>query len=240
MPTIWLLDLDDAISGAQANWLSPDEHAHAHRFVRPLDAQRYRVAHVRTRELLAEVTGHPPPQLKWATLAHGKPVLEGQDVPSFNLSHSQGWGALAIGVPPDPHPVGVDIECMSHANGIENAAEQFMSALEWSQWQQLPPGSRAMAALCCWTRKEAALKAVGCGLHIDPRTFSVGTAPAHARLEAFAPGCAAPLAVWSWRQPEGLPVMLSAACLLDDRCSAAEVPWQLRRFRATSRSGGPV
>lgn len=238
MPTVWLLNLDDEREAA-SSCLSPHEEEQAHQYARPIDAQRYRAAHGALRSVLSGLTGKAPEVLCWAHLPQGKPVLLGADVPSFNLSHSRAWGAIACCSAPHAPDVGVDIECATQAIGLERAIDQFMSPQELHQWQQLPNDDRPLAALCCWTRKEAVLKALGCGLQGDLTSFTVGLEPKHATTDAGHP-TSPTVSVWSWWQPMGLPVMLSVALVADGHTWPGPVEWELRRFRATSRSDGPA
>ncbi len=239
MPTIWLLNLDED-PGAEPSWLSRQEDARALEFVRPLDAQRYRAAHQALRTILGSLTRQSPQALDLTHLPQGKPTLVGNDVPSFNLSHSQGWGALACCMPPSAPSVGVDLECHAQATGLESAADHFMSAQEWQQWLRLPREARALAALCCWTRKEAVLKALGCGLQAELTSFTVGLNPLFAQLNNWPHPSSPALCVWSWSRPMGLPVMLSVALVSHAPAPHAPPAWALRQFRAASRSGGPV
>lgn len=71
----------------------------------------------------------------------------------------------------DDADVGIDIEKI---RDIELAiADRFYSPAENAVLGRTPDGDKLEAFFRCWTRKEAALKAVGCGLNRDTRTFSV-------------------------------------------------------------------
>lgn len=187
---LWPLDAETPPTADPAALLSPDETARAARFVLRRDALRHVAARGGLRRILGLYTQSPPRSLRFAYGPGGKPRLPGG--PSFNLSHSGGWAALAVG--PPGLSLGLDIEkprlwdpCL---------ARTFLSAREYATLTALPPEDRAGALLRCWTRKEALIKAEGGGLAIPLDSFSVGHRPGvGAVLEAAAPPLA-PAGEW--------------------------------------------
>ena len=96
----------------------------------------------------------------------GKPFLAGFDNIHFNLSHSGTYAVCAL----DDFAIGIDIERIKPAKtGI---AARFFSAEENEFLKTLPNGEQK-AFFVVWTRKEAFLKALGKGLRMDLRSFSV-------------------------------------------------------------------
>ncbi len=65
--------------------------------------------------------------------------------------------------------VGVDIETIRPMEDLEAAARRAMEPAELGRWAANPEDDRLDAFYRSWTRKEAALKAVGRGLSVDPR-----------------------------------------------------------------------
>jgi 4'-phosphopantetheinyl transferase len=67
--------------------LSPDEVAKANRFYFPIHRHRYIVARGVLRCLLSRYLQHPPEQIVFSYLQHGKPYTTNIDL-QFNISHS--------------------------------------------------------------------------------------------------------------------------------------------------------
>jgi phosphopantetheinyl transferase len=103
----------------------------------------------------------------------GRPALVGGG-PAFNLSHSGRWLAVAVAAPRPGGPaaaVGVDVEHGPVAPGElrerftdDVLGRVFTPAEQEAVHSASDPGA---AALRLWTRKEAALKAVGAGLRLS-------------------------------------------------------------------------
>ena len=86
-----------------------------------------------------------------------------EGAPHMSLSYSEGEGVLALS---RHFPVGVDLECLRpgfpRLSGCWSAAEQETLAR-----------ARPQEACRLWTRKEAALKALGTGLALAPEAVCV-------------------------------------------------------------------
>lgn len=86
------------------------------------------------------------------------------DIRFFNLSHAGDYAAAVF----DSQPVGIDIENKERGDSGERVAKRFF----------LPEEQRVCAAEAekftwIWTRKEAYLKALGTGLTMSTKSFSV-------------------------------------------------------------------
>ncbi|NGO71915.1 4'-phosphopantetheinyl transferase superfamily protein [Streptomyces sp. SB3404] len=185
--------------------LSPEEREKADGFVQEADRDRYVVAHLALRRLLAERLGTDPGAVPFTRAdcpvcgaPHGRPSVAGDPV-HFSLSHAGDLVLIAFA----PVQVGVDVE----RHPSSRAVAQTSSALHPREQRELaavPEGEARSAAFArCWTRKEAYLKGTGAGLGEDVGITYVGTLegrPAEvpgwrlADLEA-APGYAAALAI---------------------------------------------
>ena len=99
-----------------------------------------------------------------------KPYLEDETL-SFNLSHSTGRILLAVARGRD---VGVDIEATNRARDLELMAKRVFSADEQAQLTTGATAESRERFFRGWTRKEAALKAIGTGFHRDPASLHVG------------------------------------------------------------------
>ena len=168
MIVVWLISL--AGPATQEDWslLDTAEQARANRFYREADRNRHVLAHAACRRILGEAVDCCPTDLVFSTTFDGKPFLAESRL-HFNLSHSGEQAALAVSTGCE---VGIDIE-MSPPEA-DRIAHLVLSDAELATYLGLPSPSRTTAFLRAWTRKEAVLKGVGCGLQRDPRLLTVG------------------------------------------------------------------
>jgi 4'-phosphopantetheinyl transferase len=155
-----------------------NEIARAERFHYQRDHDRYVAAHARLRQILSKYTGIDPSRLEFEISEFGKPSLHpptNQYLINFNLSHSGDW--LLLGVVRNAR-IGVDIEEIKAESATSEVAERFFTKRENAELQSLPPDQRTIAFFHCWTRKEAYLKALGCGLSASPTDCDVTLLPA--------------------------------------------------------------
>jgi 4'-phosphopantetheinyl transferase len=124
----------------------------------------------------------------------------------FNISHTRGMAAC---VTAKGHDVGIDCEPLARKVDVA-LAEACFSQLEceWLETQHsLTPSS---AFLHLWTLKEAVTKALGTGLTIDLKTFSV--LPFPPRLVETSPdtGVQRCWAFWQWPSKDGFILAVAA------------------------------
>ncbi|PYE94803.1 4'-phosphopantetheinyl transferase [Rhizobium sp. PP-F2F-G38] len=169
----------DALSVEQMelfqSWLSDHETVRAERFLHADDRRDFVAAHALLRfQLHRHFPDLPFPARIGADGQGGKPrLLAGHDsdgaAVDFNISHTRGMVAC---VTAGDHDVGIDCEPLARTVDA-GLAEVCFSELEcrWLKTQSsLTPSS---AFLHLWTLKEAVTKALGTGLAIDLKTFSV-------------------------------------------------------------------
>jgi 4'-phosphopantetheinyl transferase len=113
------------------------------------------------------------PQLVAGT--HGKPSLSVASELEFNLSHRASDTVIAV---TRAVPIGIDLERRLDSSRCDALVDSVLSATERELWDATPSGLRARLFGQIWTRKEAALKAIGIGLLLDPRDVTVGAATA--------------------------------------------------------------
>jgi 4'-phosphopantetheinyl transferase len=217
---LWLLDLDRHAVAAKrlAEVLDAAETARRDAFVFARDGDRYAVAHVGLRVLLARCLGVEPGALEFERRPcaacggpHGKPALSGVGGGGggargggdggargggdggarelcFSLAHAGGVALYALACV----EVGVDVEPRRPLEELDGVAES-LHARERAALAVLPAGARADALLCCWTRKEALLKARGLGLTVPLAGYYTGIGAAYgqpvpppAQLEGWA------------------------------------------------------
>lgn len=101
---------------------------------------------------------------------HGKPFVAVQDrLLSFSLSHHRDAAVLAVALGCE---VGIDIERWDSAARLELAAPWIGTSAELGLLGG-PSQRLSSGVLELWVRKEAALKATGRGLTLDPNTFTL-------------------------------------------------------------------
>jgi 4'-phosphopantetheinyl transferase len=177
------LDAEGGRAAQHWAWLSGEERIRAASFQRVRDRWRYVARHGLLREMLALRLGCAPDALRFTVTEFGKPALA-QGGPGFSLSHSRGLALIAIA---DRGEIGCDIEKRDPSFACAATAERFFAPAERRTLASLRPADYCEGFYNCWTRKEAYLKALGCGLSRPLDSFEVSLAPAEpARLLA---GC---------------------------------------------------
>lgn len=171
---LWCVELDrplPEIVALEAS-LSPDEVDRANRFRSPLDRRRFVARRGVLRSILGRYLDAAPEALRFAYGPHGKPSLRDRLL-SFNLSKSGGLALYAVTSEPD---VGCDIERREPDIDANEMAAQFFSPSEICELTSLAPALRVAAFYNGWTRKEAYLKAIGCGLSVSTQSFTTSLA----------------------------------------------------------------
>jgi len=163
------LDPDPGIVAFLEGLLSPEERDRVARLRLPHIRRRTLATRGWIRWVLGLATASDPHCLIFRTRPHGKPFLEGG--PAFNLAHTGDHLVLALATEGE---VGVDAEEPRALPDLEALARRVFTSTERDELGALPPGpERTGAFLRGWTRKEALLKAMGVGLALSPRHFSV-------------------------------------------------------------------
>ncbi len=112
-----------------------------------------------TASVLARYLGCEASSVSVQRDAHGRPFIEGAGF-DFNLSHSGDWILLAvIGA---GKRVGVDLEKRRTDRSCREIAARYFSSEESSAVNDASDATDLFYQL--WTAKEAALKALGCGI----------------------------------------------------------------------------
>jgi 4'-phosphopantetheinyl transferase len=197
---LWQVDLDATPAPQAVASLSEAEWERARRFVFKRDRNRFIAAHAALRETLSAQCGIPASMLEFALGAFGKPSLVEPCAPRFNLSHSESLGLIAVC---NDAEVGADIELLRPMPDAEALAETYFTPAEQRALAALAPEARDRAFLCCWTRKEACLKATGMGLSVDTRSFEVGVSPDAREVKIDAADGVARLALSSFPDVQG-------------------------------------
>jgi len=152
------VDLDH--TAGDADLLDERERARVARLRGMELTRRHLAAHSALRRILGWRLGVAPGSMDLATDPHGKPFLRHGTL-AFNLSHSGAWALVALtadGV------IGVDLEIGERLREVDQLATRVFDSAELAIFRALPSIQRRSAFLTAWTRKEAALKALGLGL----------------------------------------------------------------------------
>jgi 4'-phosphopantetheinyl transferase len=160
-----------------ARFLSPDEVRRAERLFFEVDRQRFIVARGVLRTILGRYLGASPIELRFVYGPHGKPELTPEFADGrlhFSVAHSHRLALYAVAY---DRQVGVDLEYMRPHLASKMVAERFFSPLEAERLGALPEKEQGEAFFCCWTRKEAYIKARGEGLSLPLDCFDVSLAP---------------------------------------------------------------
>ena len=176
---VWRATLDLPLSWVQTlqQTLAPEEQIRAAQFRFPKDRMRYIVAHGQLRAILARYLSRESHTLQFCYSQYGKPSLDrefGSDALSFSMTHSLGMALYTITRSRD---IGIDLEHIDTNVACNQIAERFFSAYEVSMLREVPKQIQHEAFFCCWTRKEAYLKARGTGLSLALSQFDVSVTP---------------------------------------------------------------
>jgi 4'-phosphopantetheinyl transferase len=148
--------------------LTAAEGERANRFAFPHLRRRYRVGRAALRRVLAERLGGAPVDIEIRVRSGGKPYVPGG--PEFNTSSSGPWVLIGLGNDID---LGVDIELLREMNDMRDLARRYFSKRECEELDALPQSLYRRGFFRAWSRKEAVSKALGLGLAMDFRSFSV-------------------------------------------------------------------
>ena len=160
-----------------SHWLSQEENAHARRFVREADRSRFTLGRAIVRYLCGTHLRIEPTSVRLKQTSSGKPYLA-NPFPSntkaldFSVAHS---GDCVLVAWADGQPVGVDVEAIdrdSDSRGKDISSSVF-SQMEQDALFAATPNEFAKTFYRIWVRKEALLKAEGCGLGGSLESFSV-------------------------------------------------------------------
>ena len=164
--------------------LDPAERQRADRFRFEADRLRYVVAHGYVRRVLSTYTKTAPENLSMIIGKYGKPELEqgiGRPGLHYSLSHSKEYAAIAVA----QSPLGVDVEDPRELVDMGSLALSTFHPGEASAILSRSGKDAEAAFFCCWTRKEAVVKALGSGLFMPLDCFEVSVDRCHPRLLSF-------------------------------------------------------
>ena len=205
---VWCIDLVDAPppSTADLELLTAQERARHERFLAAEPARIFATTRLALRRLLAQRLGCRSGDLRIEVDARGKPFLQSMPALHFNVSHAATGALIAFC---ERSPVGIDVEGRALLEASPHLRNAIASPGE-AAWLR-ENGAVADAALArLWSRKEAALKAIGAGLTVSMSSFDLGDPAA---TSGTVVGREMPRTLW---QDLGVPVAPVAAVAVVD------------------------
>lgn len=154
----------------------------------PAQRRSYAAGHVLARRALAEVLGVAPRDLRFdRTCAacggqHGRPVVEGAPL-HVGLTRTREVVAVVVS---ETGPVAIDVESIDGTDfpGFPDIALHPGERESVEAGDPGDPADRPRRRAVAWARKEAALKAAGVGLRVDPASLPTPPNGIRTRLDA--------------------------------------------------------
>lgn len=195
-PTLWAVDLARPLTDAEWAALSPAEQQRCRRQVFESGHRQLAASRAALRTVLGWAKGAAPSALEFEEGPQGKPGLAGGSGPPFNLSHSGDQALILVAPSTSRDEWGVDLEVLRPIEDRAAMSEQLFTRDERAELARRDPSDRDLDFLRLWTRKEACIKAVGCGLTLEPDRFQVGLAPGPVAVTLPWPDADRPTRVW--------------------------------------------
>lgn len=168
---VWTVSVSSVLGTCGTAGLSDAERDRAGRFRREEDSRRFRASRLLLREVLGRHLLTRPGDLQLEKAPGGRlSVVLPPGFPPvfFSLSRSGDFCTVALSGSAE---VGVDIEKTREFPGWEAVAQAWLSKGERSAIRALVgESSRTEAFFRLWCAREAAAKALGLGLALDPRS----------------------------------------------------------------------
>lgn len=130
------------------------------------------LAGIRALLLLLESMGVAPESVKLERNERGKPIIAESDM-EFNISHS---GELAVCALSNT-PVGIDIEKVRYIRNADELANRFFGEEERKAFGRAESEEKEKRFFEIWTKKEAYLKLLGCGISTQLNKIDVWSYP---------------------------------------------------------------
>jgi 4'-phosphopantetheinyl transferase len=201
---VWIISLLEFDHQDSAACLSADERARASRFAFERDRRRFEAGRGALRGILASYLRCTPSEVVFAYSETGKPRLDAPQTVAalqFNASGSADLAACAVSF---DRSVGIDIEEIRDQFDPDLVRYAFSDS-ERTEFERIPVHQKRAAFYRTWTRKEAYLKAIGCGLSRPLSSFAVSVTPADPPRLARDDIAATPRECWSFADLDPAP-----------------------------------
>lgn len=178
---IWTISLKDAVAKNLQRLrqiLSDSENKRANRFHFNEHKAKFIVTHNALRHILSRYLLVSPEAINFDEDDYGKPFIKSNEF-AFNLTHSKDYALVACA---QNGTLGIDVEYIqtSFEDGV---AKRFFSEEENHQLQQSTAQMRLPLFYQIWSRKEAIIKAVGKGLHLPLKSFTVNSRSCYEQIQ---------------------------------------------------------
>ncbi|MEL7486459.1 MAG: 4'-phosphopantetheinyl transferase superfamily protein [Pseudomonadota bacterium] len=151
-------------------WMAPDEREKYERFRFERHRLEFAISRFMLRSVLGDALQQSPASLCFSRHKNGKPFLQADSAPSFNLTHTDDFAALVIDAP--GLLLGIDAEPADRMFDPILLSEAFNDE-EVALIDDKTNGDASPVSL--WTAKEAFLKQIGAGLTISPKRVHIRT-----------------------------------------------------------------
>ncbi len=150
------------VSGLFTDYLDADELKRMQKFKLDTQKRDFSDAHSMLRLILSRYTDIPPQEIRFEYGINGKPAIipeQNKKNVSFNLSHSNGYFACAVGY---QNGIGLDLEHVTPINQqVNSISKSFYSPAEAAKIDAATGPERYFLFYKYWTIKEACIKADG-------------------------------------------------------------------------------
>lgn len=184
---LWWARASDAHARLQA-LLSEDEHTRFAGIQHQGDRNRFLASCGVMRLVLARYLGIPAAQVPITRVCsrcgrpHGRARLENSASVEMSLSHSGDRVVVAFA---RETPVGVDVEHIRENTPVGDLVPLTLAPPEVTALRAIDSDRQLRAFFVYWTRKEAILKAIGCGLSVSPQQVIVSSPDEFPRLTTY-------------------------------------------------------
>lgn len=159
--------LDDSTFCQLLTYVSDDKRERINRYRIKSTAQQSLISDVLVRSVIHRKLHLDNTEICFGKNQYGKPFLIGNEDFHFNVSHSNEWVVCAV----SDVPVGIDVEKIKPTDyGI---SERFFSEEEHNYIIRKEGQQKLDSFYDLWTLKESYIKAIGKGLHMSLKDFSI-------------------------------------------------------------------
>ena len=159
--------------GAALRWLDSGEHIRWRRYAYKGPRRRFLLCRAALRVMLCEHLACGNEQLSFKASRYGKPLAQVDNLPapvSFNVSHSGRHGLIGIA---RAGRLGVDIEERDSKRDLNLLIDSVLNEREKAELISRKGLEKTYLFFRLWTLKEALLKAVGKGFHLDATGIAI-------------------------------------------------------------------